>query len=117
MRDALTVFDENGAVLHAPPPLWEALLARDWRRLFVDCAAVGEARLLVFGHALLEKLVAPRKDHDGPCLALRLRRSDQPGRRLAGAQLRAEPGGQAFTPLPVLGVPGWCAGKRELFLL
>src|ERR1044072_318265 len=61
-RDALTLFDENGAVLDAPQALWAALLARDWQRLFVRGRALWrEARLLVFGHALLEKLVAPRK--------------------------------------------------------
>jgi hypothetical protein len=49
-------------VLDAPPALWEALVARDWHALFVTRRALwSEARLLVFGHALLEKLVTPRK--------------------------------------------------------
>ena len=63
VRDAITVFDENGALLAAPPPLWEALLAREWRRLFVELRPLwGQARLWIFGHALLEQLaVAPRK--------------------------------------------------------
>ena len=57
VRDAITLFDENGALLDAPPPLWEALLAHDWRRLFVELRPLwDEARLLVVGHALLEKL-------------------------------------------------------------
>ena len=30
VRDALTLFDENGAVLDAPAALWKALAARDW---------------------------------------------------------------------------------------
>ena len=41
LRDALTVFDENGAVLCAPPPLWDALRARDWHRLFVELRPPG----------------------------------------------------------------------------
>ena len=62
LRDALTLFDENGALLDAPPPLWAALRARDWRRLFVtERARWREARLLLFGHALLEKLVSAPK--------------------------------------------------------
>jgi hypothetical protein len=36
----LTVFDENGALLIAPPPLWDALLARDWRACSSPAAAV-----------------------------------------------------------------------------
>ncbi len=63
VRDAITVFDENGALLDAPPAIWEALLARDWPRLFIDLRPLwAQARIVVFGHALLEKLAEPRKD-------------------------------------------------------
>ena len=110
LRDALTLFDENGAVLDAPPALWDALLARDWHRLFITERALWrEARLLVFGHALLEKLTVPRKPATAHVLCA-------PGasqsiaiddaailQALDPAHLAAKP----FTPLPVLGVPGW----------
>ena len=33
--------------------------------------------------------------------------------QLTAERLAAKP----FTPLPVLGIPGWWPGKRELFLL
>lgn len=126
VRDAITVFDENGALLQAPPALWEALLARQWQRLFVDLRPLwSQARLVVFGHALLEKLVAPRKD-----MTAHVWRADTPftggplpGGSLAGdlpaADLAAADAWLAgalsaealavkpFTPLPVLGVPGW----------
>jgi hypothetical protein len=36
LRDALTVFDENGALLQAPAALWQALRARDWQRFFIE---------------------------------------------------------------------------------
>ncbi len=114
LRDALTLFDENGALLDAPKPLWDALLSRDWPTLFVARRALwSEARLVVFGHALLEKLVAPRKAatahvlcvppglaaHAGPVQDAALARS------LDAQWLARKP----FAPLPVLGVPGWCA--------
>ncbi len=35
VRDAATVFDENGAVFTGPDVLWQALSARDWQALFV----------------------------------------------------------------------------------
>lgn len=61
-RDALTVFDENAAFLQAPDALWEALVAKDWYALFVTLRPLwGQAHLVLFGHALLEKLVSPRK--------------------------------------------------------
>ncbi len=54
VRDALTLLDENGALLLAPQPLCQALCARQWRTLFVDLRALWQqAQLLIFGHALL----------------------------------------------------------------
>ncbi|MBT2322078.1 DUF3025 domain-containing protein [Variovorax paradoxus] len=115
LRDALTLFDENGAVIDAPPALWNALLARDWQRLFVaERALWREARLLVFGHALLEKLSAPRKAATahvlrapgaGPSITI----DDAAiAAALEPAHLAAKP----FVPLPVLGVPGWCPANE-----
>jgi len=37
-------------------------VAKDWQRLFVDLRPLWcQAHLVLFGHALLEKLVVPRK--------------------------------------------------------
>ena len=116
LRDALTLFDENGAVLDAPEPLWRALAARDWHTLFVTQRALwSEARLWIFGHALLEKLATPRK-----ALTAHVLRLPPPAaggsvapcdralaRSLAPDHLAQKP----FVPLPVLGVPGWWAGN------
>lgn len=116
VRDAITVFDENGAVLQAPPPLWEALLGRQWRRLFVDLRPLwAQARLLVVGHALLEKLVSARKD-----LTAHVWRAQAAMDSIAAcdawlaAQLTREAlAAKPFTPLPVLGVPGWWAPNEN----
>ena len=110
VRDALTLFDENAAFLCAPQPLWDALLARDWRRLFVDLRPLwAEAQLVLFGHALLEKLVQPRKP-----ITAHVYQAQPAMDSIAdldawvAADLRAEKlAGKPFAPLPVLGVPGW----------
>jgi hypothetical protein len=111
VRDAATLFDENGAVLSAPEPLWDALRGRDWQRLFVRLRPLWrDARLLLFGHALLEKLLQPRKNltaHvlDIACPAAPLGTADE----WLALQLTAERlGAKPFLPLPVLGIPGWC---------
>jgi hypothetical protein len=104
------VFDENAAFLSAPQPLWDALLARDWQQLFVGLRPLWQqAQLVLFGHALLEKLVDPRK-----AITAHIYRA-QPAinsiadldawvaRDLNADKLAVKP----FTPLPVLGVPGW----------
>ncbi len=110
VRDALTVFDENAALLSAPEPLWDALLARDWRCLFVELRPLWhEAQLLLFGHALLEKLVYPRKP-----VTAHVYRAQSAMNSIAdldawvAQDLSAEKiAGKPFAPLPVLGVPGW----------
>ncbi len=111
LRDAITLFDENAALLQAPDALWEALCARDWRRLFIELRAQwAHARVTLFGHALIEKLVHPRKD-----ITAHVYRVPP---ELAAGEIDAwlahalEPGSLArkpFEPLPVLGVPGWWA--------
>ena len=61
-RDALTLFDENGAVWAAPGVLLDALQRRDWEELFVRHADLWrDAEPVLVGHALLEKLTRPRK--------------------------------------------------------
>lgn len=110
VRDALTVLDENAAFLQAPPVLWEALRARQWQRLFLELRPLwGQARLILFGHALLEKLVQPRKAITAHVLPL-----EGPVHNLAevdslvAASLSAKGlAAKPFVPLPVLGVPGW----------
>lgn len=116
VRDAITLFDENAALLDAPPPLWEALLAKDWQRLFIALRPLwAQARLVVFGHAALEKLVSPRKQ-----LVAHVYRSQfamesmasldaQVAATLTAQGLAAKP----FAPLPVLGVPGWWPANAD----
>ena len=116
VRDALTLFDENAAFLLAPQPLWDALIARDWQRLFVELRPMWkDAQLVLFGHALLEKLVSPRK----PIVAhvYRVQAAIDSlanldawlADDLSAVKLASKP----FFPLPVLGVPGWWAENES----
>jgi hypothetical protein len=114
VRDALTLFDENAVLLQAPDSLWHALQARDWRRVFVDLRDVWQdVHLVLFGHALLEKLVSPYKSITGHVWRLA---SSAPvhdeaaldawlAQDLTVDKLARKP----FEPLPVLGIPGWWA--------
>ncbi len=116
VRDAITVFDENGALLDAPAPLWEALVARQWRRLFVDLRPLwAQARVVLFGHALLEKLAAPRKDMTAHVWRAPAPLSDlaDADAWLAGALTADGLAAKPFVPLPVLGVPGWWPANED----
>jgi hypothetical protein len=118
VRDALTLFDENVVLMHAPDAVWAALQARDWLKLFVDLRELWpQVHLVLFGHALLEKLVTPYKSitghvyrvandvnpHDEAALDAWLVQDLQP------AKLATKP----YEPLPVLGVPGWWPANAE----
>jgi len=118
VRDALTLFDENVILMHAPDALWVALQARDWLKLFVDLREQWQqVHLVLFGHALVEKLVTPYKSitghvyrianevnpHDEAALDAWLVQDLQP------AKLATKP----YEPLPVLGIPGWCVANAE----
>ena len=115
-RDALTVFDENAALLQAPDALWNALVTKDWHNLFVTLRPLwAEAHLILFGHALTEKLVAPRKPITAHVFRVRTE-----SRALANidawlaTELNAELlASKPFAHLPVLGVPGWWAANED----
>ena len=109
-RDALTVFDENAAFFVGPDVLWDALVRKNWTTLFGPLRPVwADVHLVLFGHALLEKLVYPRK----PITAHVFRAAAATksiaqldawvALDLSAARLATKP----FAHLPVLGVPGW----------
>jgi Protein of unknown function (DUF3025) len=131
VRDALTVFDENGALLIAPPELWEALLAMEWQRLFVTLRPLWrQARLIPFGHALLEKLVHPRKPITAHVYIAQFTIKNIAVKAIStlstakfysnlDVQLAIELSadylaGKPFAPLPVLGVPNWCSDNEDV---
>lgn len=106
LRDALTLFDENAALWQAPPELAQALRERDWQRLFVARRGLWrEARTCLFGHALLEKLCAPRPAITAHAWWVPAGADLEPQvlPLLAPEALAAKP----HLPLPVLGIPGW----------
>ena len=133
-RDAATIFDENAALLvvrdnEEGRALVEDLRAHRWLAALYDKRALfgKDAEVWLFGHALMEKLVAPRKaitahtrvvfaGDDYFALARDARRAWLD--REVAASLAKEtltPG--AFTPLQVLGIPGWWPGQDPDFYL
>jgi Protein of unknown function (DUF3025) len=106
VRDALTLFDENAALLQAPAVLLQALRERDWHGLFVTHRpAWDSARLTLVGHALLDKLVTPRKAITAH-VWLVPEGVDAPD-WLAASLTPALLATRQHHPLPVLGVPDW----------
>jgi len=134
-RDAATVFDENGTLLvvregESGAELLDFLRNHQWRQLFIVRREkfLQHCDVWLFGHALMEKLVNPYKAitaHAWPIIAsdeyftmndvAKQRWIDE---RVA-LQLDQHDEGclttSCFTPLPVLGMPGWWATQDECF--
>ena len=106
VRDALTLFDENAALLQAPCALVDALRRRDWHALFVTRrAAWSQVRLQLFGHALLEKLTQPRKPI---CAHVWVVPEHVDAQQFLVEMLTPDwLACHSHLPMPVLGVPGW----------
>ena len=117
LRDALTLFDENAALLHAPDLLWQALRNKDWRSLLVTHRALWqETRCVLFGHALLEKCLRPYKGITAhvlnvpmPGLQTDAEIDDWLCQSLRSEHLQTKP----FVPLPIAGIPGWWPGNED----
>ena len=123
-RDAATIFDENAALLVVRASsdgrgLVDELRAHCWDAALFEKRALfsRDAQVWLFGHALMEKLVSPRKAITAhtrivfaPDAYFEL---DTAAQRAwidsTVAQVLREEGlsTASFTPLPVLGVPGW----------
>jgi hypothetical protein len=131
-RDAATIFDENAALLVVRDAdegraLVDALRSHRWHEALFERRAMfgADAQLRLFGHALMEKLVAPRK-----AITAHIRVLFAPAdyfalpwegqrawtdRLLATELAREVLVTSSFTPLPVLGVPGWWQDQGENF--
>ncbi len=115
-RDALTLFDENAALLQAPDALWDALVRKDWQCLYGALRAQWTgARVHPFGHALLEKLAKPRKSITAHVYRVPAHLPDDDAlddwlaSGLSADALAIKP----FAHLPILGVPGWWADNGD----
>lgn len=116
LRDAITVLDENGGLLLAPQALCDALQGKRWGELFMSQRALwAQARFFPIGHALLEKLVQPRKAITAHVICVPLAQaSSLETLAQADAWLSQQIGqgtcnleNKPYLPLPVAGIPGW----------
>lgn len=127
LRDATTIFDENAALLVTrSTELVDALRGHRWQEAFVTrrVAFEQDCEVWLFGHALMEKLVSPYKAitahawvvrvgadfFELPAASRRRLIDEKVATELASGLVTAD-----FTPLPVLGVPGWSAQQDALY--
>lgn len=131
LRDAATLFDENAALVVVRDSvqgeaLAQALRQHRWHDAFVKqhAAFQTDCRIVLFGHALLEKLVAPYKAitaHAWLLMAndeffdMSAAQQNEWIDTTIARQLRNDLAASDFTPLPVMGIPGWSVQQDETF--
>ncbi|NDP58076.1 MAG: DUF3025 domain-containing protein [Oxalobacteraceae bacterium] len=127
LRDALTIFDESSALLvSSDASLFAALRAHDWRSVFIDRRNdFGRTcEVYLFGHALMEKLVAPYKGITAHAWLVEVEGDyfDRPeAARMAhvdgviAGQLTAALRNRDYAPLPLMGIPGWVGAQDADF--
>ena len=119
-RDALTLFDESGVIVFSgDEALLSALSERNWQAAFLDRReAWKEAGVMVCGHAILEKFLAPYKSLTAHALLLPLSEpacvAGVDGMLAEGVRngsLLQSP--RDLSPLPLMGIPGWWGGGEQ----
>ncbi len=127
LRDAATIFDENAALVVCSDPAWFAgLRAHRWQDVLLrQRQAFGQTvQVFLFGHALIEKLVMPYKAISAHAWLIPADaaffswpRPEQLAWIDAAVAQQLQPGLHTggFTPLPILGVPGWWEGQDDAF--
>ncbi len=124
LRDAATLWDENLAVIlvsDGKEKIRGLLRSQNWQAIFLEgreCWLTKETQdagwprwqVFVFGHALLEKLENPYKSITAHTLVLEaFERSWNTIDIALSSQLDAKLTSKIFTPLPLMGIPGWFA--------
>ncbi len=127
-RDALTLFDEGGVIVAVSDPALAALLAGfEWKTLFWQRRGevLQRMRFYLFGHALYEKALTPFAGVTGrgvifevadaffalPLTAQLGALDARLAARISDAARFAAT--RELIPVPILGVPGWCADNAH----
>jgi hypothetical protein len=117
VRDAATLIDESGLLLAASDDACAALMRLDWNWLFAaQRARWGRDWLaFAFGHALIEKLLAPYKGLTAvvvclPLAGATLAQMDKAMSQWVQHTALAPP---LLSHLPVLGIPGWWPANED----
>ena len=121
LRNAITLLDESGLLLHAPDAVWQALRARQWQRALLDLRPLwAQCQYFILGHGLLEQLsLQPHLALTAHTLRVDLAAHAGNWDAAACAALDASvlphlaAGHKPYTPLPVFGLPGWHADNSS----
>lgn len=125
LRNTLTLFDENGGVLiSSSSKILQALQQFDWQTAFLQ-HDWQHTQFFAVGHALLEKLIEPRKNITAHCVLIQVdddwfaqnveQQRQQLDNFLAQFFLQSDLFPKMFQPVPVLGLPNYCQQDVDFY--
>ncbi|MSQ57567.1 MAG: DUF3025 domain-containing protein [Limnohabitans sp.] len=117
VRDALTLWDENSVLLQTSDAIWLALTDRNWKKVFITYKEDWKnSHIILFGHALLEKMMSPYKSITAHAVRVDLSNPTDDAevdtevcQQLSQDYLKQKP----FVPLLLLGIPHWHEQNQE----
>jgi hypothetical protein len=119
LRDLLTIFDEGGAIVCAPPQLIELVRGFRWKELFWERRAetLRSMKVHILGHAVLEQALQPWPGIT--CKAIFAEAgtdasddADACATAWLGA-LTEHATPRDMAPLPIFGYPGWLPASEH----
>jgi len=116
LRDLLTILDEGGAIVAAPPALERLVRDFRWKELFWERRdeVLRSMKVQVLGHAVLEQALDPRP---GITCKVVFAPPGASGDLHAEAWLKELPAHATprdLPPLPIFGYPGWLPGSERV---
>lgn len=128
IQDALTLFDESGVVvLYSDEELAHLLQSFQWHALFWEKRQSVNERMkfVIFGHSLYEKALNPYIGFTGKGLLIKVDEAffalgAEAQREVIDESVaacfatREKVVGLNFSPVPLLGVPGWWEGNEDM---
>jgi len=126
LRDAATLFDESGVIVLSSQSEWITLLRQhEWKTVFWRHRASlpTSMRFILFGHALYEKMLDPYVGITGKAVFFEVEEAflkKSPADRLqvvdhwlADFLLHTLSSTTDFSPIPILGYPGWVDANAD----
>lgn len=116
LENALTLFDENGAIIVcSDPELLQLLRAHQWKTLFWDRReeVMEKMQIIVFGHSLHEKALSPYVGMTAHCLLFERSGINDFDSMTYDYISQHVITPKTLQPVPILGYPGWHFAEQD----
>lgn len=121
LENAMTLFDENGAVvLSTDKKLLDLIREHQWKTLFWQCRQeiLTKMKIIMIGHSLYEKFLSPYIGMTAHTILYEvddivIPQAEIDQKVAVDLESLQYPSPRSLQPLPILGVPGWYEANKN----